>query len=159
MTTSPVSHKVSTSTASTNAYNAVNPRSTSLHLVFSVIFSAFEILGNSSRRHAYDSVDPFLPNSEPSLEEIKMDFFGTLNKFFMEKARWSKHQPTPFLGHRRSPIDHVHRFYDFWLVWFSSYLVLIILLCVDIFLFLRGEYETTKDFSFLDEEDKEKGEE
>ncbi|VDM34289.1 unnamed protein product [Hydatigera taeniaeformis] len=96
---------------------------------------SFEILGNPSKRHAYDSVDPFLSEYIPSLEEIKKDFFGTLNKFFLEKARWSKHQPAPFLGHKQLPLDLVHRFYDFW----------------------EG-YETTKDFSFLDEEDKEKGE-
>ncbi|VDN43590.1 unnamed protein product [Dibothriocephalus latus] len=40
------------------------------------------------------------------------------------------------MGHRDTPLPLVHRFYDFW-----------------------DEYETTKDFSFLDEEDKDKGEE
>ncbi|KAL5110585.1 hypothetical protein TcWFU_006902 [Taenia crassiceps] len=80
------------------------------HDYFACITQAFEILGNPSKRHAYDSVDPFIPE-------------------------WSKHQPTPFLGHGQLPLELVHRFYDFW----------------------EG-YETTKDFSFLDEEDKEKGE-
>ncbi|KAM7537310.1 hypothetical protein Aperf_G00000076838 [Anoplocephala perfoliata] len=103
------------------------------HDYFRCITQAFEILGNPSKRFAYDSVDPFLPNPEPTLEEIKEDFFGAFQKFFMEKSRWSKHQPTPFLGHSQTPIEHVLRFYDFW-----------------------ETYETTKDFSFLDEEDLEK---
>ncbi|KAM3184224.1 hypothetical protein ACTXT7_008812 [Hymenolepis weldensis] len=98
------------------------------HDYFKCITQAFEILGNPSKRFAYDSVDPFLPNVEPTKEEIDKDFFGSLNEFFMEKSRWSKHQPVPFLGHGQSPLEHVH----------------------------RENYETTKDFSFLDEEDLEK---
>ncbi|VDK24515.1 unnamed protein product [Taenia asiatica] len=120
----------------TNAGHGVRTSKTSPMIISLVSLKAtFEILGNPSKRHAYDSVDPFLSEYTPSLEEIKKDFFGALNKFFLEKARWSKHQPTPFLGHGQLPLELVHRFYDFW----------------------EG-YETTKDFSFLDEEDKEKGE-
>ena len=153
MTTSLASHKVS--------FIVLRKRSTWFGLFtisFHLSFPAFEILGNPSRRHAYDSVDPFLSNHEPSVEEIKKDFFGVLNKFFLEKARWSKRQPTPFLGHRQSPLEHVHRFYDFWLVRFSDNLLLDATILIIIFA-SRMEYETTKDFSFLDEEDKEKGEE
>ncbi|VDD80543.1 unnamed protein product [Mesocestoides corti] len=105
------------------------------HDYFACITQAFEILGNPSKRHAYDSVDPHIPEVYPTAEQIKQDFFGCLNPFFMEKARWSKHQPTPFLGNQLTPLERVHHFYDFW-----------------------DNYETTKDFSFLDEEDKEKGE-
>ncbi|EUB62569.1 DnaJ subfamily C member protein [Echinococcus granulosus] len=119
---------------------------------------AFEILGNSSKRHAYDSVDPFLPDYKPSLEEIKKDFFGTLNIFFLEKARWSKHQPTPFLGHGQSPLEAVYRFYDFWWALALFIFLYIVRTLQNLVSLIREGYETTKDFSFLDEEDKEKGE-
>ncbi|VDO01417.1 unnamed protein product [Rodentolepis nana] len=105
------------------------------HDYFRCITQAFEILGNPSKRFAYDSVDPFLPNIEITKEDIEKDFFGILHNFIMEKSRWSKHQPVPFLGHRQSPMEQVNRFYDFW-----------------------ENYDTTKDFSFLDEEDLEKAE-
>ncbi|VDL90687.1 unnamed protein product [Schistocephalus solidus] len=106
------------------------------HDYFTCITQAIEILGNPTKRNAYDSVDPFLVDETiPTVPEIKRDFFGTLTPIFIEIARWSKRQPAPFLGHKDTPLHLVHRFYDFW-----------------------DTYETTKDFSFLDEEDKDKGE-
>ncbi|CAH8549624.1 unnamed protein product [Heterobilharzia americana] len=81
------------------------------HDYFSCITIAFEILGNPSKRLAYDSVDPVvIDDSVPT-------------------------QPTPHLGNSLTDVEDVLRFYDFW-----------------------EEYDTCRDFSYLDEEDKEKGE-
>ncbi|TPP65918.1 putative ribosome-associated chaperone zuotin translation, partial [Fasciola gigantica] len=98
--------------------------------------SAYEILGNPTKRHAYDCVDPVVVNdSVPSASSIREDFFGALRPFFTRKARWSKRQPVPGLGYVGTSLDDVHAFYDFW-----------------------ENYDTTRDYSFLDEEDKDKGE-
>ncbi|KAF7232590.1 hypothetical protein EG68_09376 [Paragonimus skrjabini miyazakii] len=106
------------------------------HDYFSCITIAYEILGNPAKRHAYDSIDPIaVDDSVPTLAEIKADYFGTLREFFARKARWSKKQPVPCLGSPGTHIEDVHAFYDFW-----------------------ENYDTIRDYSFLDEEDKEKGE-
>ncbi|KAG5445234.1 DnaJ (Hsp40), sub C, member 2, variant 2 [Clonorchis sinensis] len=106
------------------------------HDYFSCITIAYEILGNPTKRHAYDSVDPLVvDDSVPTVSEIKADFWGSLRGFFARKARWSKKQPVPGLGGPWTNLDDVHSFYDFW-----------------------DEYDTIRDYSFLDEEDKEKGE-
>ncbi|KER27305.1 hypothetical protein T265_13824, partial [Opisthorchis viverrini] len=106
------------------------------HDYFSCITIAYEILGNPTKRHAYDSVDPLVvDDSVPTVSEIKADFWGSLRGFFARKARWSKKQPVPGLGGPWTDLDDVHSFYDFW-----------------------DEYDTIRDYSFLDEEDKEKGE-
>ncbi|VDP76234.1 unnamed protein product [Echinostoma caproni] len=76
--------------------------------------AAYEILGNPSKRHAYDSVDPVVVNdSVPSAASIREDFFGALRPFFTHKARWSKTQPVPGLGYLGTRLDDVHTFYDF----------------------------------------------
>ncbi|THD20568.1 putative ribosome-associated chaperone zuotin translation [Fasciola hepatica] len=106
------------------------------HDYFSCITIAYEILGNPTKRHAYDCVDPVVVNdSIPSASSIREDFFGALRPFFTRKARWSKRQPVPGLGYVGTSLDDVHAFYDFW-----------------------ENYDTTRDYSFLDEEDKDKGE-
>ncbi|CAH8525781.1 unnamed protein product [Heterobilharzia americana] len=106
------------------------------HDYFSCITIAFEILGNPSKRLAYDSVDPVvIDDSVPTVSEIKSNFFAALGNFFYRKSRWSKKQPTPHLGNSLTDVEDVLRFYDFW-----------------------EEYDTCRDFSYLDEEDKEKGE-
>ncbi|CAH8622973.1 unnamed protein product [Dicrocoelium dendriticum] len=106
------------------------------HDYFSCITIAYEILGNPTKRHAYDSVDPVVvDDSYPTLSEIKADYFTVLREFFSRKARWSKRQPVPSIGSMQTHLNDVYNFYDFWEL-----------------------YDTTRDFSFLDEEDKEKGE-
>ncbi|CAH8496168.1 unnamed protein product [Schistosoma turkestanicum] len=103
---------------------------------FSCITIAYEILGNPTKRLAYDSVDPVVvDDSVPSISEIKSNFFTSLGNFFHRKSRWSKKQPTPYLGNNHTDIEEVLKFYDFW-----------------------EEYDTCRDYSYLDEEDKEKGE-
>ncbi|CAH8549941.1 unnamed protein product [Schistosoma haematobium] len=103
---------------------------------FSCITIAYEILGNPVKRLAYDSVDPVVvDDSVPTISEIKSNFFTSLGNFFYRKSRWSKKQPTPHLGNSLTDIDEVLKFYDFW-----------------------EEYDTCRDYSYLDEEDKEKGE-
>ncbi|CAH8554197.1 unnamed protein product [Schistosoma rodhaini] len=103
---------------------------------FSCITIAYEILGNPVKRLAYDSVDPVaIDDSVPTISEIKSNFFTSLGNFFYRKSRWSKKQPTPHLGNNLTDIEEVLKFYDFW-----------------------EEYDTCRDYSYLDEEDKEKGE-
>ncbi|KAH8877172.1 DnaJ likeubfamily C member 2 [Schistosoma japonicum] len=76
---------------------------------FSCITIAYEILGNPTKRLAYDSVDPVvIDDSVPTISEIKSNFFSSLGEFFYRKS--------------------------------------------------REEYDTCRDYSYLDEEDKEKGE-
>lgn len=101
---------------------------------FSCITIAYEILGNPVKRLAYDSVDPVaVDDSVPTISEIKSNFFTSLGNFFYRKSRWSKKQPTPHLGNNLTDIEEVLKFYDFW-----------------------EEYDTCRDYSYLDEEDKEK---
>ncbi|KAH8877174.1 DnaJ likeubfamily C member 2 [Schistosoma japonicum] len=103
---------------------------------FSCITIAYEILGNPTKRLAYDSVDPVvIDDSVPTISEIKSNFFSSLGEFFYRKSRWSKKQPTPHLGNSLTGIEEVFKFYEFW-----------------------EEYDTCRDYSYLDEEDKEKGE-
>ncbi|KAL3312230.1 hypothetical protein Ciccas_009179 [Cichlidogyrus casuarinus] len=100
------------------------------------ILVAFEILGNTSRRFAFDCVDEIsIDDSLPTVEEVKEDFFLHLRPAFQRNARWSKHQPLPDLGSHSSTFVEVEHFYSKW-----------------------ENFETIRDFSYLDEEEKDKGE-
>nr|AAW27640.1 SJCHGC05632 protein [Schistosoma japonicum] len=82
---------------------------------FSCITIAYEILGNPTKRLAYDSVDPVvIDDSVPTISEIKSNFFSSLGEFFYRKSRWSKKQPTPHLGNSLTGIEEVFKFYEFW---------------------------------------------
>ena len=48
---------------------------------FTCITMAYEILGNSSRRRSYDSVDPDFDNNIPSGGELKKDFYETFKYY------------------------------------------------------------------------------
>lgn len=100
---------------------------------FTCITMAYETLGTLSRRRAYDSVDPEFDDSLPSSAELKQDFFEVFGRYFNLNARWSERQPVPKIGGPANSRDQVDRFYSFWY-----------------------EFKSWREFSYEDEEDKDK---
>ncbi|XP_021696773.1 dnaJ homolog subfamily C member 2 [Aedes aegypti] len=102
---------------------------------FHCITMAYETLGTLKNRRAFDSVDPEFDDSLPTQNEVKKDFYGSLRSVFKMNSRWSEsRKPVPQLGDENTERSKVEDFYDFWYN-FSSW----------------------REFSYLDEEDKEKG--
>lgn len=100
---------------------------------FTCITKAWETLGNKTKRRAYDSIDPKFENSIPSKETAKKsDFFELFGPVFQRNSIWSEQISVPLLGDIDSSRDHVDRFYNFW-YGFNSW----------------------REFSYLDEEDRE----
>ncbi|CAJ0603040.1 unnamed protein product [Cylicocyclus nassatus] len=104
---------------------------------FTCITKAYEQLGVSeAKRHAYDSVDQKFNDAIPSEKSVNKDnFFAELSPVFERNARWSTRQPVPRLGRIDSDRKAVEDFYNFWF-----------------------DFSSWREFSYLDEEDKEKGE-
>ncbi|XP_033157884.1 dnaJ homolog subfamily C member 2 [Drosophila mauritiana] len=101
---------------------------------FTCITKAYEILGTSKPRRSFDSVDPEFDDSLPSQTDIDNDFFGVFNKFFTLNGRWSEKPHVPAFGQVDAKREEVERFYNFWY-----------------------DFKSWREFSYLDEEDKEKG--
>ncbi|CAI4227148.1 unnamed protein product [Auanema sp. JU1783] len=104
---------------------------------FTCITKAYEQLGMSeSKRLAYDSVDHKFDDTIPTEKSINKDnFFKELAPIFEINARWSSKKPVPSLGKLDAPRDDVIEFYNFWF-----------------------DFQSWREFSYLDEEDKERGE-
>ncbi|KAE9419948.1 hypothetical protein Angca_002380, partial [Angiostrongylus cantonensis] len=104
---------------------------------FTCITKAYEQLGMSeAKRQAYDSVDPMFDDFIPSEKSINSEnFFKELAPVFERNSRWSTKQPVPCLGEIDSERSAVENFYNFWF-----------------------DFSSWREFSYLDEEDKEKGE-
>ncbi|KJH52230.1 DnaJ domain protein [Dictyocaulus viviparus] len=104
---------------------------------FTCITKAYEQLGVSeSKRHAYDSVDQYFDDFIPCEKSInKENFFDELVPVFDRNSRWSTKQPVPELGNIDSERIAVENFYNFWF-----------------------DFSSWREFSYLDEEDKGKGE-
>lgn len=104
--------------------------------MFTCITKAYEILGNSQKRKAYDSVDPLFDEDIPSVSNnSKKNFFKLFNGTFQSNARFSVVQPVPLLGDESSNYQDVEDFYNFWY-----------------------NFESWREFSYLDEEDRDKAE-
>jgi len=103
---------------------------------FTCITRAFEVLGGGgAKRKSYDSVDPKFDDDVPDSFGKGDDFYETFVDVFARNSRWSTVKPVPELGKTGSSIDDVNRFYSFWF-----------------------EFDSWREFSYLDEEEKEKGE-
>lgn len=101
---------------------------------FTCITKAYEILGTQKTRRAYDSVDPKFDDNLPSQSQIDNNFYEVFNKYFSLNARWSERKNVPEFGNEDAKREDVDSFYSFWY-----------------------DFESWREFSYLDEEDKEKG--
>lgn len=103
---------------------------------FLCISRAYEILGDPVKRRSFDSVDPEFDDAVPSAnQENKDNFYAVFRPVFERNARWSNKKKVPQLGDENTDFDHVNSFYSFWY-----------------------EFDSWREFSYKDEEEKEKGE-
>uniref|UniRef100_A0A8C6WLM6 DnaJ homolog subfamily C member 2 n=1 Tax=Neogobius melanostomus TaxID=47308 RepID=A0A8C6WLM6_9GOBI len=102
---------------------------------FTCITKAVEILSDPVKRRAFDSVDPTFDNAVPSKSEGKENFFQVFGPVFERNARWSSKKHIPKLGTLVSTFEEVDNFYSFWY-----------------------DFDSWREFSYLDEEEKEKAE-
>lgn len=102
---------------------------------FTCITKAIEILSDPVKRRAFDSIDPTFDNAVPSKSEGKENFFEAYSPVFERNARWSSKKHVPKLGTLESTFEEVDNFYSFWY-----------------------NFDSWREFSYLDEEEKEKAE-
>ncbi|XP_031439044.1 dnaJ homolog subfamily C member 2 [Clupea harengus] len=102
---------------------------------FTCITKAIETLSDPVRRRAFDSVDPTFENTVPSKTEAKENFFPSFTAVFDRNARWSIKKHVPKLGGSDATFEEVDNFYSFWY-----------------------NFDSWREFSYLDEEEKEKAE-
>ena len=100
---------------------------------FTCITKAFEILSDPVKRKAFDSVDPtFDDDIAPVSESNKRHFYKVFGELFERNARWSVKKRVPKIGDEKTSFDDVNEFYSFWY-----------------------DFDSWREFSYLDEENKE----
>uniref|UniRef100_A0A673KKM9 DnaJ homolog subfamily C member 2-like n=1 Tax=Sinocyclocheilus rhinocerous TaxID=307959 RepID=A0A673KKM9_9TELE len=102
---------------------------------FTCITKAMEMLSDPVKRRAFDSVDPTFDNMVPSKAEGKENFFEVFAPVFERNSRWSVQKHFPSLGALDASFEEVDHFYSFWY-----------------------NFDSWREFSYLDEEEKEKAE-
>jgi len=80
------------------------------------IKEAYETLLDPEKRKKYDSTFDFddeipEPKSEKMSEEL---FFREFGPCFIKNSVWSKRKPVPKLGDKKTPIEKLKKFYQFW---------------------------------------------
>uniref|UniRef100_G3U9F2 J domain-containing protein n=1 Tax=Loxodonta africana TaxID=9785 RepID=G3U9F2_LOXAF len=101
---------------------------------FTRVTKAYETLSDPVKRRAFNSVDPTLDNSVPFKSETKDNFF-VFSPVFGRNSRWSNKKNVPKPRDMNSSFEDVDAFYSFW--------------C---------NFDSWREFSYLDEEEKEKAE-
>ena len=103
---------------------------------FPAIVKSFELLSNPKKRISFDSVDPFFDDSIPKSKNITPEnFLEVFAPVFKRNERWSVKKHVPSLGDDHTSYDSLMSFYKFWI-----------------------NFESWREYSYLDEEEKEKGE-
>jgi len=104
---------------------------------FSCITKAFEQLENPEMRKAFDCVDPTFDNKVPkALKKVNTEeFIKTFAPVFELNTRWSVKSPVPAIGDDETSREEVDEFYTFWYA-----------------------FDSWREYSYLDEEERDQAE-